>query len=299
MATDADTAARLAALGYVSSAGGTRKGGFTDKDDPKNLVELNEAFNAALRAQNEGRPDAALAGLRSILSARPDFIAAWTSAATILIGAGRPDQALDLLQGSPSDVKSVPVVRWRFGLALAATGKLAEAAAILESAVEDDRNADIMNSLGVVYAELGRFDDGRRILQRALESNPNGAGTWNNLGVLELNAKNRPAAADAFRHAVRSDPNYADAWRGLGAAVVTTNPAEAISAWEKTIALQPRDYDTLFNLGVTLAGVRPGDALPVLRRFIAEAPRERYGRDIARVQVMIGTWRRPGNRSPE
>ena len=70
--------------------------------------------------------------------------------------------------------------------------------------------------------------------------------------------------------------------------IMGMDAAKAIAAWQHAIALQPRDYDTLFNLGVVLAE-KPerADALPYLRRFVAEAPRDRYGHDLARAAALI------------
>jgi Tfp pilus assembly protein PilF len=106
-------------------------------------------------------------------------------------------------------------------------------------------------------------------------------------------SQHQAAAAAAFRHAVEADPSYADAWQALGAAVVARDRAEAIDAWRRAEALQPRDFDLLFNLGTVLAeSERPADALPYLERFLREAPRDRYGRDVAGVEALIAKLRR-------
>ena len=69
---------------------------------------------------------------------------------------------------------------------------------------------------------------------------------------------------------------------------VATDAAGAAEAWQRAVAIEPRDYDSLFNLGIVLS-VRPEpqDALPYLKRFVAEAPRDRYLRDIARSAALI------------
>ena len=67
---------------------------------------------------------------------------------------------------------------------------------------------------------------------------------------------------------------------------------DAIDAWKHAERLQPGDYDLLFNLGMVLAGTRqPSDALPYLSRFIREAPRDRYARDVPRVEATIARIR--------
>lgn len=286
---DAETARRLASLGYVGSLqpGGRRD--YSNEDDPKRLVELNELFNTAITDYGDGRSDTALRKLQGVLSKRPDFLAARTSAAAILSGTGRAQEAIALLRAAPEPSQSSATVQTKLGLAYDAAGNLTEAARCLESAARlRAGDTETLNGLGVVYARMKRFDDGRRTLRAALALDANAAGVWNNLGILEMSAGRPHDATAAFRQAVEIDPDFAAAWRGLGAAIVADDPKRAAIAWERTVTLDPQDFDTLFNLGVVLSNSpSPADALPYLKRFVATAPRSRYGSDIARLNTMI------------
>ena len=285
---DAETSQRLASLGYIGSAETSDKRAFSAADDPKNLVGLNEAFYAAINEQVDGHHESALATLRDIVAKRPDFLAARMSAAAILGSSDRLAEAITLLQSAPGAAASA-TAQTELGLAFEAAGNLIEAAKCLERAARlRDGDVETLSSLGIVYSRLRRFDDGRRLFRQILESDPHAPEVWNNLGLLEMSAGNRRAAADAFRQAVAADPNYVGAWRGLGAALVATDAAGATKAWQRTVALAPGDYDTLFNLGVVLSeGPQPLEALPYLKRFVAQAPRDRYGRDIARAAALV------------
>ena len=291
---DAETSERLAALGYLGSVETTEKRTFSEADDPKNLVALNEAFFAALNDQREGRSESALTTLGTVVAARPDFVAARVSAAAILESVGRPAEAILLLQSAPGAAASA-TVQTQLGLAFEASGNLVEAAKHLDAAVRlrgDD--AQTLNSLGVVYSRLNRFEDGRRLFRQVLQTDPRAAAVWNNLGILEMNAGNRRDAADAFREAVTADPNYAAAWQRLGVALVASDAAGAIQAWQRAVMLDPLDFDTLFDLGIVLAeSPEPRDALPYLKRFAADAPPDRYGTEIARVTTLITRIERP------
>jgi arylsulfatase A-like enzyme/Flp pilus assembly protein TadD len=286
--TDAETRRRLASLGYLGSMDTTDKRSFSEADDPKNLVALNEAFYAAINDQREGQSVSALTKLRAIVAARPDFAAARVSAAAILSDVGRPAEAIPLLQSAPG-ADAAPTIQVQLGLAFEAIGNLVEAAKHLESAVRlrgDD--AETLNSLGVVYSRLRRFEDGRRVLRQILQTDPRAPAVWNNLGILEMNAADPRAAADAFRQAVAADPDYAAAWQRLGVALVASDVAGAVHAWERAVSLDPLDFDTLFNLGVVLAdSPEPRDALPYLKRFVADAPPERYRSEIVRTEHLI------------
>ena len=193
-----------------------------------------------------------------------------------------------LLQSAPG-ASSSATVQAELGLLCEAQGNLVEAAKYLEAAVRlREGDLEAINSLGVVYARLRRFEDGRRRFRQVLDADPHAAATWNNLGILEMSAGERPAAAVAFRQAVTADPGYGAAWRGLGAALVATDAAGATEAWQRAVALEPRDYDSLFNLGIVLSeGPEPQAALLYLKRFVAQAPRDRYLRDIVRGHTLI------------
>jgi choline-sulfatase len=287
-ATDTETIQRLESLGYVGSVERTGKRTFPEADDPKRLVALNEAFYTAINEQREGQPESALRKLLAVVAERPDFLAARASAATLLSGVDRRAEAIALLQAAPGGAASAST-QAQLGLVFEADGNLIEAAKHMEAAARlREGDAETLNALAVVYARLRRFDAGRRVFRQLLEADPHAPAVWNNLGILEMSAGNRPAAANAFQEAVAADPTYAAAWQRLGAALAGMDAAKAIEAWQHAVALEPRDFDTLFNLGIVLAEKpEPAAALPYLRRFVAEAPRDQYGRDLVRAAALI------------
>lgn len=292
---DADTEARLRALGYTAVAPGAASArGFTEDDDPKRLVDLDRRYNDALSQAAAGALDEAAAALRTIIAARPDFVGAHTTAASILIQAGRPAEAVDLLGAARAQGLDSPQIADRLGAAALAAGRPADAAAVLEPlAAAPAPMIDSLNTLGVAYAELGRAAEARRLFDRVLAVDPKSPGTWNNVGLLDLRAGRLDAAAAAFRRAVAADPAYTAAWQGLGAALVERDRAAAIDAWTRVVELAPDEFDTLFNVGVLLAeSPEPAAALPYLRRFVASAPAARYAGDLTRVRRMIAALER-------
>jgi arylsulfatase A-like enzyme/Flp pilus assembly protein TadD len=293
-AMDEDAAARLRALGYTAASRAPAPRQYTVGDDPKRLVALNEQFNTALEAFNDGRAAEALSGFLALLRERPDFLTARTSAATVLMTTGRAGEAVALLRAAPAEQASAPEILARLGTAHQRAGQLKDAAVALErSRAAGNQNPEILNDLGVVYAQLGRTGDARALFEELLRRDPTAAGTWTNLGLAELSAHRPDAAADAFRQAVKADPTNGQAWQGLGAATIGRDADAAIDAWRHAEKLQPRDYDLLFNLGMVLAeSDRPAEALPYLRRFLQEAPRDRYASDFPRVQAAMAKARR-------
>ena len=151
-----------------------------------------------------------------------------------------------------------------------------------------------LNELGVVLLRLGEMDEARRAFERLLDADPTAAGTWFNVGLLEMGARRPAAAAVAFRRVVDLNPRHVDAWRGLGAALAADDTTRAAEAWQRVVELDPRDFDTLYNLGMLLTEAnRRAEALPYLRRFLAEAPRDRYSQDLPRVRALLARTDNP------
>jgi arylsulfatase A-like enzyme/Flp pilus assembly protein TadD len=294
VALEPDAVGRLRSLGYT--AGGASRSAATAADDPKRLVALNERFNTALSTFDEGRSQEALSMFVAILRERPDFVAARTSGATVLLASGRNRDAVDLLRAGIVDQPRSPELLAKLGSALRAAGDLRGSAEALEQARRaGDDNPELLNDLAVVYAGLGRTDDARGIFRQLIERNGGSATTWFNLGLFELQSRRRGEATAALRRATTLDPAYGEAWHALGAALVDGDVPGAIDAWRHAERLLPREYDLLFNLGMILAdSPTPGDALPYLRRFAQEAPRDRYAGDIARVRATIERVERNG-----
>jgi tetratricopeptide (TPR) repeat protein len=255
-------------------------------DDPKRLVGLNEQFNTALTAFEEGHAQEALAGFSAILSARPDFLSARTSAATVLLSQRRSRDAIELLRQAPAGQRDSPLVLSRLGAAYRDAGDLAAAAAALQQARRTgDDSADVLQDLAVVLAAQGKTAEARKTFEELVRRNGSAPTTWFNFGLFELQSGHPSAAAEALRQAVEREPTYGEAWQALGAALVKSDPAGAINAWTRAVVLLPGDYDLLFNLGMlTAQGSHPAEAIPYLRRFVEQAPRDRYAPDVARVQ---------------
>jgi Flp pilus assembly protein TadD len=82
----------------------------------------------------------------------------------------------------------------------------------------------------------------------------------------------------------------ARAHNGLGVLAAEAGRAdEAIAHWTQAIALEPKEYDTLFNLGALLVRTgRAPEARPYLERFLREAPPAVYSRDFPKVRGWLG-----------
>jgi len=112
---------------------------------------------------------------------------------------------------------------------------------------------------------------------------------WQNVGAVNLEARNLGAAREAFQRSVEANPRWAASYTGLGVAELQDgNRRKAIDAWMKAVDLNPRDFDALFNLATELVNDhRDDEARPYLQRFVDTAPQPIYGRDIARLRALL------------
>lgn len=280
---DPDAAMRLRSLGYTAGAANSTPRKYTVADDPKRLLDIDKRFERALALGGGGEYREAAALLTGILAERPDFTAAALALASVFMAGGDAPRAASLLEAALLRTPRSAVLKARLGAAYLAAGDLPRAAAALQPVADlaQPEGLEAANTLAIVWTEQGQIDRARRLFAKVLEQTPGSARTWNNLGLLELNARRPRDAAAAFEHAVAADSTLAQAWNGLAAARAPFNPGAAIEAWTRAVALEPRNYDALFNLAVMLRQQgRIAEARPHIERFLREAPRDRYARDV-------------------
>jgi cytochrome c-type biogenesis protein CcmH len=120
-----------------------------------------------------------------------------------------------------------------------------------------------------------------RTLEARLQKQPNDAEGWRMLGVGFSQNGQFAEAAQAFSRSTQIDPKNAAIWAELGAALVKggdgSMPAEATTAFDKAIALEPREPLARFFRGVgkDLAGDHKGaidDWFDMLQSAPADAP---------------------------
>lgn len=132
------------------------------------------------------------------------------------------------LSGQPS--KRQRAIDLRPIESLVEQGKLAEARAALEGALEQSRSdADAYNLLGIIDTGRGDYVNAYTDFRNALHIAPNSAKTHNNLAKLYVSEKWMGSAEKEFQAALRIDPTNHDANYNLGMLLITGGrPAEAI-----------------------------------------------------------------------
>ena len=126
--------------------------------------------NLATALAGEGRLDEAASLYQKALDLSPDYAEAHSGLGTVLIQMDRTDQAIPHLDKAvrykPDDARAHATL----ALALARTWKTKEAIPHAEQAVKlsGGRQADMLDLLGRLYAEVGRFPDAVRLERQAL-----------------------------------------------------------------------------------------------------------------------------------
>ncbi len=190
--------------------------------------------------------------------------------------AGRLFEAERLYKRLAADRPRDATLLSRLGAALAGQGKMVEALATLERALEIDAAlVDALNNIAIVYRLLGRAEDAIGAFRRALSLAPDDLSARVNLADLLRDGGDFDAAAACYREALAVDGGFAEAHNGLGAVLVEQGDfAAAQASFERALELNPGHAEALNNLG--LLKRRQGDydaALAHCRKAVAVRPR--------------------------
>ncbi len=286
---DPEAAARLRALGYVSGRA-PAKARYTEADDPKRLLELDQDVHRAVEAFGARRISDAVGIYQAVISRRADMAIAYRHLAFIEWQRGNPRAAVDVLQRAIAAGVTQTSVVSQLASYLADTGRVSEGIRLLEPlAADPTADADTLNSLGIAYVRAGRPLDAGRTFERVLAINPDSSVPLENLGVLALERGDLGAARRHFERAVQADPRSSRAHAGFGVVALREGDRQAaIASWKRAVQLDPTNFDALYNAGTTLASEgQMADARPYLDQFLKTAPRAFYANDLKEVEALL------------
>ena len=290
--TDPEVARRLQSLGYVSG-GAAPKTHFTEADDPKRLVEVDQRMHDAVARDDEGRTRDAIDLYRQVLARRPDMMAASRHLAFDYWRTGDAASAIATLRAALR-AGPTPGAQVQLGTYLVEMGHAGEALALLQQAAAADPNLDALNALGIAYARSGKSAEALATFARSLQIDPDNPMTHENIGAIDLDAGRLPEARAQFERALRANPMSAQGHAGMAmVAIRQGDRAAAIASWKRAVALDPTNYDALYDLGVQLA--RSGqiaEARPYLEQFVRTAPASLYAKDIKEILFFLNRQHR-------
>jgi tetratricopeptide (TPR) repeat protein len=284
---DSEVARRLRALGYVSG-GATPKARYTEADDPKRLVDVDQKMHEAVAADEEGRTADAITLYRDVLARRPEMMAASRHLAFDYWRSGQTPAAIDTLRVA-IERGATPGAEIQLGTYLVEVGRGQEALRLLEKAAQADPTLDALNALGIAYGRSGRATDALAAFDRGLKIDPENPMLHENIGAIHLDAGHLAAARAEFARAVRANPASAQGHAGLATVAFKSGDRDtALANWKRAVDLDPTNWDALYNLGVQLMRVgRMAEARPYLERFVQTAPASQYAKDIRQISAEL------------
>jgi tetratricopeptide (TPR) repeat protein len=243
----ADTIERLRSLGYIGGGSAQVREKYSDADDPKRLVEIEQMLTRGNDAVRAGRAQEAAGIYRAIIEKRPDTEDAYRKLALVYWRSGRAADAIATLELALRNGVTQSEVRIRLGQYLAESGQPAKAIALLKDTAGSD--PDALVALGNAYVMSGRLSEAIAIFNRLIAADPSNAIAYENLGMAQLQGKDTRAAETSLKRALALDPSLGAAYTALGVVYATSGrTAEAIDAWKKALALDPQDANAADNL---------------------------------------------------
>jgi tetratricopeptide (TPR) repeat protein len=138
-------------------------------------------------------------------------------------------------------------------------------------------SADDLKIVASDYVMLGDFGDADKWFSQVVVARPDDADTWYLLGRTKFNENNYRDAVSAFERALALRPRYVESENNLGLSWKALGDVEkARTSFQNAIDLQgeaPQDAQPFFNLGTLLADQDELDkALPLLMKAAVLAP---------------------------
>ena len=278
--------ARLFALGYITGASG-KKSGFTEADDPKNLVGLDRKMHDVITHYEHGEIAAAVKLAQEVVRERPGMANAYDILAFVLQQAERLPEAAQVLREAIARGLHDEQIQMRLGMILTEMGDAREAVELLRPFINRE-DPDLLNAYGLALAGSGHPREAFAIFDRILQIDSTNAKALQNYGIVALQNNDANTAREKLLRALDLNPNLPLTLNTLGVLYARDGRyPDAIEMWSRAIALDQRQYDAMYNLALVAGQQRRWDVcLRALDQFIDTAPPQRYGNDIAKARAM-------------
>jgi protein O-GlcNAc transferase len=185
------------------------------------------------------------------------------------------EAALQLAQAA-SQAPLGPTFYDTYARALAALGKLNEALEQLEAEKKIvGSRADVEDSIGTVYAQMGKWDDARQAFTASVAADGSFVPARVHLGILDRRQNDLSGALDVLEPATRLDPPSAEAFLEYGRTLAAAGRDEAAEpALEQALKLNPGLPGAAEDLAMTLQRLgRQQEAIPWFEKALASEPR--------------------------
>ena len=173
----------------------------------------------------------------------------------------RPGEALPYYEQALRMRPEDSTVRHNLGVALRKLKRFDESLIAFDTIINQSKNptASMFNGRHYTLCELGRREDARADLERALQIDPNFADAWNNLGVERQYIGDVDDALAAFRRCMEINPEHGYARRNEADLLLELGRAgEALPIYQQLLAAKPGNGSLLAVIAHCL--IEAGDA---------------------------------------
>jgi arylsulfatase A-like enzyme/tetratricopeptide (TPR) repeat protein len=191
--------------------------------------------------------------------------------------------------GTPSSQPAMAAQQRAVGMALVEAGRPAEALPLLEPLAGGGDPA-LLDALAAALGDSGRDQEAAAVAGRVLAAAPRDARAHQVLGTVALRREQPAEARRELQLAVELDPRLAVAWNTLGVARLRLEgPGAALDAWRKAVEIAPDYWEALYNVGLASAELgRKREARRALERFVGKAPPDLFGAELAKARRVLG-----------
>jgi Flp pilus assembly protein TadD len=126
-----------------------------------------------------------------------------------------------------------------------------------------------------MYYKQGNFGMSALCAEKSLALKEGDSGTYNNLGVMQLQQENEPAAIDKFKTAIKLDPDNFEANTNLGFVALDSGDYKlALDSFIRASAANPSSVDAKIGLAVAYRGLKEYDKAGALYDEIIKADKQ-------------------------
>ena len=273
---DADTIAKLAALGYVAVDAGSGEGqSVGDLPSPRSMLWLYTLFGEAATAVSTGDEAGGERKLLEIVEANNSFVEGWVILGKLYRRQGRMAEALSAFREAHARRPLDPFLVSKLADALISTQQPAEAEQLLLAAKEQHPNNPLIAYvMARIMESSGRFAEAEVLFQRSLELDPLSATSHVRLAALALRREDLNSVAAELDAALRLDPQVAEANLFMGQLFERQNRFdEAAQAYRNELRSSPNSLPAAITLSRLEGRLgRPIEQERVLRNAIQANP---------------------------
>lgn len=170
--------------------------------------------------------------------------------AQISIAQNHGQDALGYLDNLLEPDRSMPTAQFLRAGALHLSGQQASSLAVLDQLEKQyPKSSSVIFSVGLTFADWGRYDDAERAFTKALASNPRDIDILYNIGLAATRAGHLDHAEEAFQSVLKQRPDDVDALSGLARVYIAEGHDDrAVALLVKAHQLAPRRAEILFSL---------------------------------------------------